>query len=97
MGNFRLEINAVGGHGCARTTRDEPTDNAFLAAFGKTAIRRFFGCNNMYCPDCKFREFVRELKRLGVDVKSATETHWPGEPSEVVDDVLNQVRISGAF
>lgn len=96
MGNFRLEINAVGGHGCARTTRKVERERS-TSDQPVELVDRYFGCNNLFCVDCKFREFVRELKRIGVDVKSASETHWPGEPSEVVDDVLNQVRIKGAF
>jgi hypothetical protein len=49
----------------------------------------------MCCPDCRTREFVEDLGRR-MQVKSATFTHWPGQPTEVVDDLLTRIR-KGSF
>lgn len=81
MGDFNIEIKAVGGHGCDREVKDGGT---------------VYGCGRMGCPDCIARETVETLKRKGVDVKSAKLTHWPGQPSEVQDDLLTKVR-KGSF
>lgn len=81
MGDFRIVVNAAGGHGCDRDIKDGGL---------------VYGCGRMSCPDCRAREFVEVLKRHGVDVKSAELTHWPGEPSEVVDDLLTKRR-KGSF
>jgi len=81
MGNFRVEINAVGGHGCSREVKNGGT---------------VFGCRIIGCADCETREFVGRLKAKGVDVKSATLTHWPGDPTEVQDDLVSGVR-TGSF
>jgi hypothetical protein len=72
MGNFRLVIDAVGGHGCQREVKD-----------GGTVI----GCGRMDCPDCVAGALVTELaKRTGSSIQSASLTHWPGTSSEVVDE-----------
>ena len=81
MGNYRVEVNAVGGHGCQREVKDGGT---------------VYGCGRRDCPDCTAREFVAELKRRGNSVSSATLTHWPGEPSEVQDNLLTGIR-KGSF
>lgn len=72
MGQFRIEIVAVGGHGCERKAR---------------VGDRVYGCRRMDCPDCMFAEFVERLRRNGAGsiLDSATFTHWPGQPNEVVD------------
>jgi hypothetical protein len=85
MGNFRIEIDAVGGHGCQREVKD-----------GGTVA----GCGQPTCPDCLAREFVAKLKSMGVfnypPQSSAKLIHWPGQQSEVRDDLLTGVR-SGSF
>lgn len=81
MGTFRIEIEAVGGHGCQREKKDGDT---------------LYGCRNMDCPDCRAREFVKTLQNTGCSVSSATLTHWPGEESEVKDDLITGVR-KGSF
>lgn len=81
MGNFNISIDAVGGHGCQRTIKD-----------GGIVT----GCSQTYCPDCTTREFVAFLKAKGVTVNAARFTHWPGEPSEVVDDLITGIR-AGSF
>ncbi len=85
MGNFRIEIDAVGGHGCQREVGD-----------GGTVT----GCGQPHCPDCIARRFVAELKAAGVfscpPSASATLIHWPGSKGEVRDDLLTGVR-KGSF
>lgn len=62
MGNFRIVVNAVGGHGDNRSLKDGQVN---------------WGCMSMNCPDCLAREFVATLKRRGITVESATLEHWP--------------------
>jgi hypothetical protein len=89
MGHFRLNMLAVGGHGCEREKGD-----------GVAVL----GCNRPHCPDCITREYIRRLQRGGSTIVSAKLTHWPAdEPglgyvkeNEVVDDLLAGVRL-GSF
>lgn len=81
MGNFRVVVDAVGGHGCQRGVKDG---------------ERVIGCGQMDCPDCQAREFVDTLKRRGASVTGAKLIHWPGQPDEVEDDLLTRVR-KGSF
>jgi hypothetical protein len=77
MGQFRIEITAVGGHGCQREVKDGG---------------EVFGCGNTsYCPDCITRRFVEDLKAKMI-VEAATFTHWPGTSTEVVDDLVTKIR-----
>lgn len=78
MGQFRVEVTAVGGHGCQRTVKDGEQLQQF--------------CGNPACPDCLAREFVRSMKRIGANVEKATLIHWPGLSSEVRDDLLTLKR-----
>lgn len=71
MGDFRIQIDAVGGHGCQRDVKDGGI---------------VYGCGSMNCPDCITAEFVSKMLRSGAHVKAATLVHWPGQSSEVVDD-----------
>jgi hypothetical protein len=87
MGDFRVTVEALGGHGCQREKGD-----------GETVI----GCDLPGCPDCMAREFVRRLKRSGATVKLAEIRHWPADmpgysaDGEVRDDLLTGAR-TGAF
>lgn len=83
MGQFKIEIVAVGGHGCQRELKD-----------GKEV----WGCRSMGCPDCRTREFVyKVLKELAnCNVESAKIVHWPGTPGEVTDDLMTKIR-HGSF
>lgn len=78
MGNFRVEVDAVGGHGCQRNIKDGGQVQNY--------------CGSPSCPDCLAREFVRSLKRTGVMINKAGFTHWPGSSTEVKDDLLTNVR-----
>ena len=81
MGMYKVEIEAVGGHGCSREVKDGA---------------KVFGCRSMNCPDCRTREFVENLQRSGNTVSVAKLTHWPGQSDEVQDDLLTGIR-SGSF
>ena len=81
MGQFRVTITAVGGHGCGREVKDGG---------------RLQPCNRIGCPDCETRQFVKRLKEQGSNVESALLQHWPGQANEVVDDLLAGTR-KGSF
>jgi hypothetical protein len=89
MGDFRIQIEATGGHGCDR-----------LAKVGE----RVAPCMRMGCPDCELRRFLSSPQFLGM-VKSARLGHWPGQESEVVDEFkpakdgayLIATRVKGSF
>lgn len=81
MGQFRIEIIAVGGHGCQREVKD-----------GEVVA----GCGQSSCPDCAAREFVARLKASGNSIEKAELTHWPGTTTEVRDNLLTGIR-SGSF
>lgn len=70
MGDFRIVVNAVGGHGCQREVKDGGT---------------VYGCGRMDCPDCLTARFIADLARSGAMLKDASIEHWPGTPGEVVD------------
>ena len=82
MGLFRVEVEAVGGHGCQRNIKDSQQLQNY--------------CGSPSCPDCAAREFVRDLKRKGASVQKATLTHWPGTDTEVQDDLMIGTR-KGSF
>jgi hypothetical protein len=78
MGTFKIEITAVGGHGVDRAKKDgEIVD---------------FNAEGEFSPDAIAKRFVSELKRFGSNVERATIIHWPGDPSEVKDDLLTGIR-----
>jgi hypothetical protein len=89
VGMFRVEVQAVGGHGCQRNIKDGQQVQNF--------------CGSVSCPDCITREYIRALKRAGAcldtnmypDVKALL-THWPGQTCEVQDNLLTGVR-KGSF
>jgi hypothetical protein len=86
MGTFNINITGVGGHGCERNAR----------AGDKLHMR----CGRFSCPDCAAFDFTQRLRQMGVlgtHEASASFTHWPGTPSEVVDDLLKNERKSGHF
>lgn len=77
MGEFRVTVTAVGGHGCQRQYGD-----------GEHVV----GCERPGCPDCITREYVRRLKRSGATVSAAEILHWPREVGQVRDDLLTGER-----
>jgi hypothetical protein len=83
MGQFRIEVTGVGGHGCDRT-----------AKAGEKLYQR---CGRFQCPDCMAYDFVQQLRVKGFAVEAATFTHWPGSTTEVVDDLATNSRSKGSF
>lgn len=77
MGDYRIKIEATGGHGCGREIGDGGI------------VKR---CGDPHCPDCLTVELVDRLKKTGNIIRSATLTHWPETPSQVVDDLLTGKR-----
>lgn len=85
MGDYRILIEAVGGHGCGRGAKD-----------GERIAR----CRLRGCPDCETIRFVDELKRsssvsvAGIEHRpvpgaaGTTRTEKPGP----VDDLITGVR-----
>lgn len=74
MGNFLLEIEAVGGHGCQREVKD-----------GGVILTP---CGGASCPDCAFVAFVDQLKKSSNNVLRAAITHWPATATTVYDAVV---------
>ena len=81
MGDFRIEVNAVGGHGCQRELKDGANVES---------------CGNPGCPDCLARKFVADLKAQGQSVKDALLIHWPNGTPTIVDNLLTGKR-TGSF
>jgi hypothetical protein len=82
VGQFKVEVIAVGPHGCDRETKDGET----VEPCG----------NEERCPDCMTRALVDTIKESGMEIEKATFTHWPGTASEVEDDLLTGKR-KGSF
>jgi hypothetical protein len=81
MGNFKIEIEAVGNHGTDRDAKEGASIN-----FGEA------GPSN---PDASAQAFVQLLKN-GCSLVSAKLTHWP-DTTPIVDNLLTGVRESGDF
>lgn len=81
MGDFRIEVNATGGHGCQRELGD------------KSLVE---GCGQPGCPDCLARKFVADLKASGNSIKDALLIHWPNSSGTVVDNLTTKMR-GGSF
>ncbi len=81
MGAFRIVIDGVGAHGDDRTAKE---GEAITIGVGTS-------------PDQIAKETVDKLKASGVLDLKATLTHWPEEPSEVVDDLVSMTRVKGQF
>lgn len=90
MGDYRITIEAVGGHGCGREAKD-----------GDVVTR----CGSPSCPDCNAIALVQELGRTGNTVSLAKLEHWPvpgaagctrTEKPGPVDDLIAGTR-AGSF
>lgn len=81
MGEFRVTVEGVGGHGCQREFGD-----------GETVA----GCGQQHCPDCAARRFIDELRSIGVQVSAAVLVHWPHQVATVLDDLMTGER-RGSF
>jgi hypothetical protein len=86
MGDYRITVEATGGHGCSRKTKSG---------------EKVEPCGWDGCPDCRARAFVEKLRTSGNDVRVAKLEHWPvpgaagttrTENPGPVDDLLTGVR-----
>jgi hypothetical protein len=91
MGDFRITIEAVGGHGCGRGSEVPNPDGGLHVA----------RCRLRNCPDCAAIALVDEMKRNGCRVAKAVIEHWPvpgaagtGRDSNPgpIDDLVNGTR-----
>lgn len=78
MGNFKIEISAVGGHGQDRSKKEGEIVNFY--ADGNTT------------PDAIAKTLVETLRVFNINVEVAEIIHWPGEEGEVIDDLLTGER-----
>lgn len=78
MGNFRVVINAVGGHG-----QDREKKNGEIVDFEK---------GGKFTPEMIALAAVDLFREKGNTIVSAEIIHWPGEESEVKDDLLTGIR-----
>ena len=81
MGNFKIEIEAVGNHGTDRTAKQGED-----ITFGEP------GPSN---PDAAAQAFVQMLKS-GCSIVSATLTHWP-DATPIIDDLKSGKRVARDF
>lgn len=86
MGDFRIIIDAVGGHGQDRDKKDgEVVD---------------FSVDSEDSPEAIASRCVKELQDKGVSVTGAKVVHWPADNypdqreagGEIVDDLLTGIR-----
>lgn len=75
MGNFRIIVEAVGGHGCQRAS--ERVDQT----------KPIYWCMRQTCPDCIAREFAEKIHATCSDVKARI-LHWPDKDGNVVDGTV---------
>jgi hypothetical protein len=97
MGDFRITIEGVGNHGCARDAKAAAGDTL-------TAVK-YSRCHRDNCVDCQVERFVEQLKARGTcSVAKATLEHWPvpgagctrTENPGPIDDMLDGTRL-GTF
>ena len=91
MGDFRIIINGIGGHGQDRDKKDGEVVN-----FQEDANS----------PDALAENFVKDLQAKGINVENASIVHWPldnyggqlenGRSSQIVDNLLTGKR-TGSF
>lgn len=78
MGDFRITIEAVGGHGCGRGSEQQrvrfDSERRPVSTGPELEVVR---CRLRGCPDCATIAFVDELKRSGCSVAVAKIEHWP--------------------
>ncbi|MEO6610763.1 MAG: hypothetical protein ABIT05_01480 [Chitinophagaceae bacterium] len=94
MGDFRIVVNAVGGHGQDRSKKTGEVVN--------------FSEGGDNSPEAIAKKFVDELKASGVNVESASVIHWPADnyggpekngrdpEKQIIDDLLTGIR-TGSF
>lgn len=81
MGNFKIEIEAVGGHGVQREVKQGEVID--------------YAKSNPNEPDVLAKRFVEEFGKSN-NVLSAKLTHWP-DTTPIIDDLKTGVREHGDF
>lgn len=79
MGDFRVVVEAVGGHGCGRGSSqkqrvESSTPSSYGGPYGGYDVER---CGGESCPDCITIRYVREMESHGANVSIARIEHWP--------------------
>jgi len=92
MGDFRIVIEAVGGHG---QDRDKKTGDVVDFSLGGPS-----------CPEALALKFIEAMKEAGMGPTSAYIVHWPldnyggqlknNRSSQIMDDLLTGKR-NGSF
>jgi len=77
MGHYTLFIEATGNASCKLNLGDGV---------------KVFGCGQRACAGCEFRDVVQQLREKGQSISKAVLVHNPGEPGEVIDDLLTRIR-----
>lgn len=80
--NIELQIDATGSHGCQRDIKD-----------GQEVKLQ---CDDPNCPDCLTRRYFAELKKQGHMIERALFIHWPGQATQVTDNLITGIR-TGSF
>lgn len=78
MGNFRIEIEAVGSHMVDREVKDGGIVN--------------FNADGYFTPDALAKRFVEELEQTGASMVTAKIIHWPDQSNTVTDDLVTGKR-----
>jgi hypothetical protein len=94
MGDFRIVINAVGGHGQDRSKKHGE----------KVDFTGDSGYHSATTPETIAQVLIAALRSTGCSIDSAKVIHWPADNypdqreagKEVVDDLLTGVR-TGSF
>jgi hypothetical protein len=86
MENFRIEIEAVGGHGCDRDTEE---GKLIKYQMGHTYLA------DGTCPDCNAKA-IAERFAASSNLVSAKLIHWP-DTTPIVDDLRTGTREHGDF
>lgn len=86
MGDFRIIIDAIGGHGQDRGKKDGEVVN--------------FSSDSENSPEALAQEFIKKMQANGVSVIRARVIHWPADNhpdvresgAEIVDSLLTGIR-----
>ena len=83
MGNFKVELHAVGDHLGERHVGDGETLQGNVQP------------GDVGHLDTIVHKFVEDLQAAGASVESAVLTHWPDSADSIEDDLLTKIRHSG--
>ena len=86
MGDYRIELDLTGGHGCNREAKE-----------GEAVT----GCGRIGCPDCETKAFIAKLCSTGSSFRGGRFINWPGQDAnkrpdggggEIVDEISGDGR-----